>query len=107
MSFVSDAMNAASTAIMNALTFQGFFVQDYENDSEGYRVKVGKPYAMFYGIRVEVSYTKPEITLSVNDKTRSVFIIRVSDYYDESDIRGIASKIYVSANRFARDIKNS
>lgn len=101
MSVTADLMVAASTEIMNALTYQGFFKYDYDRDENGDVVKVGNMYTIVNGVRVEVIYTKPEIKLIIGDNIRPVVIVRACEY-TERDIRGIASNVFTSATMFAR-----
>lgn len=104
MSIVSDKMNEASTTIMNALTYQGFFSEDRVTDDAGDVHNVGNAHTTVNGVKVEVVYTKPEIKVIANGRVRTAFIVRPVDY-DERDIRGIASTVYATATKLARDVK--
>ena len=104
MSIVADLMNKAATDIMNALTHQGFFAQDHRIDAEGEAHKVGNAYVMVNGVKVEVTYTKPEIKLTIGKKIRTAFIVRPI-VYDDFNIRSITSTVYAAATKFAKDVK--
>ena len=104
MSIVTDLMNKAAADIMTALTYQGFFTQDYRTDADGEAHKVGNAYTSVNGVKVEVTYTKPEIKLTVGKRVRTAFIIRPI-VYNDFNIRSITSTVYAAATKFAKDLK--